>query len=128
MCGGEMEIVPCSKVGHIYKIKNVYSYPKGVDKTTLCNTRRVADTWLDQFGILHNFTRSLADLQENCGGAITKMAEIRKKLQCKSFEWFIFNIYPELMVPGQGDFAFGQLHVKPVGQNHFTKCLDLIGK
>ncbi len=28
-CGGEMEILPCSKVGHIYKRKNVYSYPKG---------------------------------------------------------------------------------------------------
>ena len=24
MCGGEMEIVPCSKVGHVYKQKNVY--------------------------------------------------------------------------------------------------------
>ena len=29
MCGGEMEIVPCSKVGHVYKQKNVYTYPKG---------------------------------------------------------------------------------------------------
>jgi hypothetical protein len=29
MCGGEMEIVPCSKVGHVYKNKVVYSYPKG---------------------------------------------------------------------------------------------------
>ena len=24
-----MEIVPCSKVGHIYKNSNVYSFPKG---------------------------------------------------------------------------------------------------
>ncbi len=30
MCGGEMEIVPCSKVGHVYKQKNVYTYPKGI--------------------------------------------------------------------------------------------------
>jgi polypeptide N-acetylgalactosaminyltransferase len=29
MCGGEMEIIPCSKVGHIYKRNNVYTYPKG---------------------------------------------------------------------------------------------------
>ena len=48
-CGGEMEIVPCSKVGHIYKQRNVYSYPEGRHKTNVCNNRRVADAWLDDF-------------------------------------------------------------------------------
>ena len=52
LCGGEMEIVPCSKVGHIYKDRNVYSYPKGVEKTRLCNFKRVARSWLDQFEVL----------------------------------------------------------------------------
>ena len=42
LCGGEMEIVPCSKVGHVYKQRNVYSYPKGSAVTTLCNNKRVA--------------------------------------------------------------------------------------
>ncbi len=44
-----MEIVPCSKVGHIYKQRNVYSYPEGRHKTNVCNNRRVADAWLDDF-------------------------------------------------------------------------------
>ncbi len=31
-----MEIVPCSKVGHIYKKRNVYSYPKGEPNISKC--------------------------------------------------------------------------------------------
>ncbi len=51
MCGGSMEIVPCSRVGHIYKVRQVYSYPEGrpSDEVTGCNTKRVADVWLDQY-------------------------------------------------------------------------------
>ena len=63
LCGGEMEIVPCSKVGHIYKDRNVYSYPKGLEITRLCNFKRVARSWLDQFEVLYNFTLSSAKLE-----------------------------------------------------------------
>ena len=54
-------------------------------------------------------------------------AEIKKRLQCKPFQWYLDNIYPELMVPADGDFAFGQLLTKPY-HNSFTKCLDSVGK
>ena len=60
-CGGEMEIVPCSRVGHIYKIRQVYSYPgaKSSDQVISCNSRRVAEVWLDEYKYLYDSTRNV---------------------------------------------------------------------
>ena len=55
-----MEIVPCSRVGHIYKIRQVYSYPgaKSSDQVINCNSRRVAEVWLDEYKYLYDSTRN----------------------------------------------------------------------
>ena len=57
-----MEIVPCSRVGHIYKIRQVYSYPgeKSADQVISSNSRRVADVWLDEYKYLYDSTRNAA--------------------------------------------------------------------
>ena len=73
---------------------------------------------LNRHGLSTNYCTHYIILE--CGN-VANRKEIRSRLQCKNFSWSLNNIYPELMVPAEGDFAFGSIH-----WNHPTwlKCLD----
>ena len=46
MCGGRIEIIPCSHVGHVFKSRSVHNIPQDV---ILKNKRRVAEIWMDDY-------------------------------------------------------------------------------
>ncbi|XP_010078108.1 PREDICTED: polypeptide N-acetylgalactosaminyltransferase 5 [Pterocles gutturalis] len=99
MCGGEIEIVPCSRVGHIFRNDNPYSFPKDRVRTVERNLARVAEVWLDEYKDLfygHAYHLVLKNLDV---GNLTQQIQLRKKLQCKSFRWYLENVYPELEAP-----------------------------
>uniref|UniRef100_A0A8D0HKA8 Ricin B lectin domain-containing protein n=1 Tax=Sphenodon punctatus TaxID=8508 RepID=A0A8D0HKA8_SPHPU len=99
MCGGEIEIIPCSRVGHIFRNDNPYSFPKDRIKTVERNLARVAEVWLDEYQDLfygHGYHLILKNLDV---GDLTHQRELRKRLQCKSFKWYLENIYPDLEAP-----------------------------
>lgn len=50
MCGGQLLIVPCSRVGHIFRKRRPYGSPGGQD-TMAHNSLRLAHVWMDEFKV-----------------------------------------------------------------------------
>eukprot|EP01147_Barroeca_monosierra_P006227 gene6227-9228_t len=115
MCGGRMEIIPCSRVGHVFRSRHPYKFPGGNGRTYDRNTARTAEVWMDDYKEHFYHARPSASFAHV--GSIEERVQLRNKLQCKSFEWFLKNIYPELNIPGKDMVAFGQIQ-----QGY--KCLD----
>lgn len=99
MCGGEIEIVPCSRVGHIFRNDNPYSFPKDRMKTVERNLVRVAEVWLDEYKeVFYGHGDHLIDQGLDVGN-LTQQRELREKLKCKSFKWYLDNVFPDLKAP-----------------------------
>ncbi|XP_072820226.1 polypeptide N-acetylgalactosaminyltransferase 11 [Vicugna pacos] len=97
MCGGKLFIIPCSRVGHIFRKRRPYGSPEGQDTMTH-NSLRLAHVWLDEYKEQYFSLRP--DLRTRSYGNISERVELRKKLDCKSFKWYLDNIYPEMQISG----------------------------
>ncbi|KAL1497219.1 hypothetical protein ABEB36_008215 [Hypothenemus hampei] len=106
-CGGQIEIAPCSHVGHVFRKSSPYSFPGGLDKTLYANLARVALVWMDEFASLffkfNEEARLMKDYQN-----VTSRINLRKSLKCKSFQWYLNNVWPQHFFPTEGRF-FGRI-------------------
>lgn len=53
MCGGRLLIIPCSRVGHIFRKRRPYGSPGGQD-TMAHNSLRLAHVWMDEYKVRDN--------------------------------------------------------------------------
>ncbi|CAG0878994.1 unnamed protein product [Darwinula stevensoni] len=52
---GRLVIVPCSRVGHVFRGRRPYGSPDGTD-TMLKNSLRVAHVWMDEYKVEGNYS------------------------------------------------------------------------
>lgn len=96
MCGGKIVILPCSRVGHIFRKRRPYGPEENQPDSLLLNSHRVARVWLDNY--IEKFYEANPDAKYLISGDVSKRLDLRHKLRCKHFSWFIENIYPDLIL------------------------------
>ncbi|XP_054724508.1 polypeptide N-acetylgalactosaminyltransferase 5-like isoform X2 [Uloborus diversus] len=120
MCGGSLEIVTCSHVGHVFRKSTPYTFPGGTSKIVNHNNARLAEVWLDEWKEFYyaiNPGARTADI-----GDLTERKKLRKDLKCKSFRWFLENIYPESQMP------LDYYYLGEVKNAETANCLDTFGR
>lgn len=128
-CGGSIEWVPCSRVGHVYRSFMPYNFGKLAQKKKgsliTINYKRVIETWFDAKYKEYFYTREPMAKYLDMGD-ITEQLALKDRLNCKSFQWYMDNVaydvldkYPEL----PPNVHYGELRSLAVD----GKCLDTLG-
>ncbi|XP_057280890.1 polypeptide N-acetylgalactosaminyltransferase 15 [Pezoporus wallicus] len=114
LCGGSVEIIPCSRVGHVYR--NHFPHAFSYEDAIVRNKIRIAETWLGPFKenfYKHDTVAFLISKAEkpDC----SERLQLQKRLGCRNFQWFVSNVYPELSQPEDTPGFSGKLYNTGVG-------------
>ncbi|VDN53528.1 unnamed protein product [Dracunculus medinensis] len=123
MCGGTIEFIPCSHVGHIFRAGHPYNMTgrDGNKDVHGINSKRLAEVWMDDYKRLFYYHR--LDLVKKDAGDLSERKALRQQLKCKSFKWYLNNVAPDKFILDEDVAAFGA-----VKNPKYDVCLDTLQK
>lgn len=118
MCGGRVEYIPCSHVGHIYRQRNTYRKVLA-DNYLKRNNLRIASVWMDSYADFYyqRISYNFVDI-----GDTSSRRRLRESLNCSNFEWYMTHVYPDAYVPK--DVVYNGA-IRNIGGGGFM-CLDVV--
>ncbi|XP_013401251.1 polypeptide N-acetylgalactosaminyltransferase 13 isoform X3 [Lingula anatina] len=148
LCGHGIKIVPCSRVGHVFRPR--LPYKNFTYHVLHQNLRRVAEAWMGDYKkyfYLSTKNVTLGAEEKRTLRARQRLAERCRARTGRDFEWYLSHVATDIIIPPDGAVHFGQvkniasqgcLTVSDIGHftvaecAHFTKsqqfALDSTGR
>lgn len=96
MCNGSLIHVPCSRVIHLSKTFSAHRAVPTVGDYFSYNLKRVAEVWLDDYKKFF-YKTDQARYDAIDAGDLTEELNIKKKLKCKPFQYYLDEVTPEIL-------------------------------
>ena len=107
LCGGRLDVIPCSHVAHLDRHFEDRPYAN-VDDSPIVNLLRVAEVWMDDCKRLVYFFSEEYRTDPRIT-TVDEQLEIKKNLNCKPFSWYVENIIPNKFIPDEDSKMYGRL-------------------
>ncbi|XP_032312284.1 putative polypeptide N-acetylgalactosaminyltransferase 13 isoform X2 [Drosophila ananassae] len=109
LCGGQIEIVPCSRIGHIFRRFHAFEFPSERDftelnsperssaqSTYLHNSKIIAESWLDEYKNMFYALKPAAKGIPLNDTTTEELQQFKHERDCHRFQWYLWNVSPEL--------------------------------
>ena len=109
MCGGRLEIIPCSIVGHVFPEHGSYDR-----SSMLPNTIRGVEVWMNKQSKMSYYERNsqaqrIKDNKLINFKSLKRRQKLKKQLNCRNFEWYQLNVFQDFKIMNPSNDFHGQI-------------------